>query len=136
MLTEICQYLRNWFEISKSFGWHSIVNGEIVGENLLDGQYFRIVGSALNDGVYQYGVDKLKDETFHGAVWAMAVPPAVATLAKDISDWVATNATAINSPYQSESFGGYSYSLRGGSDAGGLTWESQFAARLAPWRKI
>lgn len=144
MLTQICQYLRNWFERTKLFGEIVIEGGVIsIGGNvisLLDGQYFRIIGSVLNDGVHAYPASDLQDETFNGAIWCMAVPPVIVELAEDIQKWTEDNEAAISSPYSSESFGGYSYSLKSGSDSsgsqGGVTWESQFASRLSPWRKI
>lgn len=145
MLTEICQYLRNWFERDRLTGRFVVASGVITyadGTSLpiLEGQYYRIIGSIMNDGVHS--TDALTDEPeFIGAVWLMAVPPVVVQLDADITQWLTDNAAAVNSPYASESFGGYSYSLRsGGSGAGsensGATWQGQFAARLAPWRKI
>lgn len=147
MLTEICQFLRNWFErdiISSNF---VISGGTITAADgtalpLLSGQYYRIVGSVLNDGVHKYedNKDVLVDEVFNGAVWSMAIPPDFLALVADITSWCAANAEAINTPYQSESFGGYSYSLKNSGYASGgengVTWQSQFKARLSPWRKI
>ena len=160
MLTEICQYLRNWFVRDKLTGQFVVVGGLITyadgtALSLLEGQYYRVVGSVFNDGVHQYGtkevtvnnattevlIDPLTDEpAFDGAVWLMAVPPDFLALVNDITTWTETSADAINSPYTSESFGGYSYTLRtaSGSDGvtGGVTWQNQFKARLSPWRKI
>ena len=144
MLTELFQYLRNWFVKTKYFGGFSINNNTVTfsdgsSVSLVEGQYFRIIGSLLNDGVYKYGDTDLQDETFEGSVWSMAVPPAVASLITEILEWSEANSEAINSPYQSESFGGYSYTKAGGSSAsstGEISWQSQFAARLSPWRKI
>lgn len=151
MLTEVCQYLRNWFTRAQYFGEFTIENGELQTQfdggaeystiKLAKGQYFRIIGSALNDGVYRYPANNLRDEVFSGAVWAMAVPPAVIALADEITAWQAKyNApdSAMLSPYNSESFGGYSYSKSGtGAGSGeGVTWKNVFGARLAPWRKI
>lgn len=140
MLTEFFQYLKNWFEISKIFSSFSVSNGVLSYSDGKDiplsvGQLYRIVGSSLNNGVYKYGTDELTDETFTGAVWVMAVPPAVMALADDIEKWTTENGKIIDSPYQSESFGGYSGTLKSGS-SGCLSWKDQFAARLAPWRKI
>lgn len=145
MLTEICQYLRNWFVRDKILGWFSIENGVLLASDgtalpLLSGQYFRVIGSVFNDGVHQNG-DSLTDEpAFDGAVWLMAVPPDFLALVSDIADWIENNSAALNSPFSSESFGNYSYSLRSGSvngtDSGGVSWQSQFGSRLAPWRKI
>lgn len=145
MLTEICAYLKNYFlhnhEADIHSGEYVITHGSLESPSFLkDGQYYRIVGSALNDGVHQYGdrTDVLRDETFKGAIWAMYVPPSIVELAADIEAWQTANASALNSPYQSESFGGYSYSKSsgGGSSGGAYSWRDQFAARLNPYRRL
>lgn len=144
MLTEICAFLRNWFVRDKFIGDFVIANGQLTRSDgsalpLLSGQFFRVIGSIFSDGVHKTD-DVLTDEEFSGAVWSMAVPPDFLALADDIEGWVTDNAQAIASPYASESFAGYSYSLKSGSStsdgAGGLSWQTQFAARLNPWRKI
>ena len=143
MLTELCAELKNYFlrdrEADIHYGEYTISGGSIDLPFLLDGQYFRIVGSVLNDGVYQYPAAGLTDEEFSGAVWAMAVPPAVIALAADIEAWNEKNAEALASPYTSESFGGYSYTKASGSSSngsGGYTWRDQFASRLAKYRRL
>lgn len=147
MLTELCQELRNWFEKDKHFGTFTISGGQLTNcPYLQDGQYFRIVGSIFNDGVHQWPSDDLIDESFKGAIWAMAVPPAVVALCDDIEAWEAKYGGVdgvLMSPYSSESFGGYSYTkASGSSDSRGsrgstsLTWQSAFASRLNNWRKI
>lgn len=148
MLTEVCQYLRNWFDYDAAHnrlpswsGTFEIIGGEIpeLEGRLIYGQYYRIIGSLLNDGVHQYPADDLQDETFTGTIQSMAIPRALITLVDDISAWREKNHKRLNSPYQSESWDGYSYTLKSSGDAnggGGLTWQSQFAAQLAPWRKI
>lgn len=139
-LTELCQELNNWFEQDKIYGSFEIVDGHMSFDPvyLQDGQWFRIVGSVFNDGVYQYPVFDLKDETFGGAIWAMAVPKAVEDLAKDITAYELANADVIASPYNSESFGGYSYSKGTGNSSGGSAadWQAHFARRLNKWRKL
>ena len=142
MLTELCAYLKNYFLKDKScihVGKYTISGGSIDLPFLIEGQYFRIVGSALNDGVFRYPASELHDEVFEGSVWSMAVPPAVIALADEIDGWCEANADAINSPYASESFGGYSYSKRTSgreNDNGTITWQSQFAQKLNPWRRL
>ena len=143
MLTELCAELKNYFlrdrEADIHYGSYTISGGSIVLPFLLAGQYFRIVGSALNDGVYEYPAVGLTDETFAGAVWAMAVPPTVIALADDIEAWNAKNADALASPYTSESFGGYSYTKASGassSGGGAYSWKDQFASRLAKYRRL
>lgn len=140
MLNTICAEIRNYFlahrEKDIHSGTYTIRNGSIDLDFLLGGQYFRIVGSALNDGVYQYPTTELQDETFEGAVWAMSVPRSFIELATEIEDWVSANASVLSSPYTSESFGGYSYSKASGRNGGGYTWKDQFSTRLNAYRRI
>lgn len=147
MLTELCAELKNYFlrdrEADIHYGEYTISGGSIDLPFLLNGQYFRIVGSLLNDGVYQYPADGLADEVFTGAVWAMAVPPAVIALAADIEAWqnkYGSVESANMSPFSSESFGGYSYQKAQGfaSTGGGMltSWQDLFAGRLAKYRRL
>ena len=143
---EVCNYLKNWFDRNqpKYFGNVSIINGALSETyDLKVGQYFRIVGSTLNDGVYQYPITTLTDETFNGAIWGMSLPKAFIALLNDIEAWKTKYASADSaamSPFNSESFGGYSYSKSSGAgdtnkDKSG-TWQGVFGARLAPYRKM
>ena len=140
ILSELCQELKNWFckESDIHSGTYTIQNGELSLPFLLKGQYFRIVGSVLNDGVYQYEDGLvLQDETFTGTVWAMKIPQSVVDLASEIDTWIEKNGAVVASPYQSESWGGYSYSLKaGGTDSGALDWRIVFGGSLNRWRKL
>lgn len=146
MLTELCKEIKNWFEYAKFFGEFTIEDNAITGPySLQENQYFRIVGSVFNDGVYKYDENLvLVDETFKGAIWAMAIPNEVIALAAEIEAWAdkyQTVDSAAMSPFNSESFGGYSYSKSsGGSSSGNVdlsgTWQGAFADRLNHWRKI
>lgn len=140
MLSELCAEIRNYFLAHKEQDIHSgqfvIENGVLQVDFLTDGQYYRVVGSALNDGVFQYGVDVLADEEFKGSVWAMSVPQSFVDLADEIESWTSNNADVVNSPYSSESFAGYSYSKGSGKNGAGLTWIDQFSTRLNAYRRI
>lgn len=138
MLTELCQELHNWFNDEIIYGEFVIDGGNISLPFLQEGQYFRIAGSVFNDGVHQYGAtSSLHDETFDGAIWPMRIPQAVIDLSARIDKWCEDNAQALSSPYQSESWGGYSYSLRSGSgESGTFGWQSTFARELNRWRKM
>ncbi len=147
-LTELCQELRNWFVKSKYFGTFSVEGGEINVSDLVadgslhDGQYYRIIGSVFSDGVHKYGDgETLTDEVFEGAIWAMAVPPAVIELSERIDEWETKYGESVSSPYASESFGGYSYTKAGAGQGNANsnanpTWQSTFASELNRWRKI
>ena len=143
----VCSYLRNWFDKNQQnySGRIEIVNGALAETYSINaGQYFRIVGSSLNDGVYQYPVTTLHDEEFNGSIIGMAIPSAVIAIMDKIEAWESKYAvidSVAMSPYNSESFGGYSYSKSVGgsgdttqSKAG--TWQGVFGAELQPWRKI
>lgn len=144
MLSSVCQELKNWFDRDqpKIKGIFEISNGRIIKPEFIqviqNNQYFRIIGSVFNDGVYQYTPElELTDEIFTGAIWLMAVPKEVIDLSNEIDTWVETNRDVINSPYQSESFGGYSYSkATSGANGGNVSWQSTFASQLNRWRKI
>ena len=137
MLYELCLELNNFFEYARYIGNITIENGNVQTDLLQDGQYFRIVGSVFNDGVYQYPTTDLHDETYYGGLWAMAVPKDVIALAEEIKDWQTKYGGVDNmSPYQSESFGGYSYTKASGSDGGSAGWKDIFKGRLNKWRKL
>ena len=152
MLEQICDFIHNYFEYERHEGTFDIIGCAIELPFLADGQRFRIQGSALNDGIYTYRTGgmiydadgendvQLQAEHFTGAVTAMAVPKAVLDLAREINDWQVKNADALNSPYTSESFGGYSYTKATSSNASGvsgtLSWRDVFGKRLNAYRKI
>lgn len=137
MLTEICAEIRNYFVEEIRQGNYKIVNGKIEPLDFLkEGQYFRIVGSSLNDGVYQFpDYALLNDEEFDGSVWAMAVPPSFIALAESIQKYVESD-EAKPSAYTSESFGGYSYTKATDSNGLPLSWEKVFANKLNAYRRM
>ena len=139
MLEQVLMHLKNWFLVPGGIheGTYTIEDGGIALPFLANGQYFRICGSVFNDGLHQYPASDLKEETFDGTVWALAVPQAVIDLSTEIESWQAKNGDASVSTYQSESFGGYSYSKATDSASGGaVTWQSAFKRQLSAWRKI
>ena len=138
MLTELCAELRNYFEMpnGRHFGTFTISGGSIAPLDFLqEGQYFRIVGSVFNDGVYQYPASELTDEVFEGAVWAMAVPPTLIALSAEIKAYNDSDAGKV-SPYTSESFGGYSYTKATDANGAPIGWQKAFASRLNKYRKL
>ena len=138
MLEQVLRHLNNWFLVEIHEGTFTVENGSITLPFLLTNQYFRICGSVFNDGLHKYPAADLTDETFTGTVWALAVPKAVVTLSEDIAAWEEKNGEAVASPYQIESFGGYSYTKRSaGNDGGTLNgWQDAFRGRLNDWRKL
>ena len=141
MLNEICAELNNYFVKELYHGKFTIKDGQINCEEIQTGQYFRIIGSIFNDGVFVNSKPNslLIDEAFLGTVCAMAVPREVLSLCEDIEGWCEKYKDIQQSPYQSESFGGYSYSKKAENTNSGVsstTWQSVFKQRLNKWRKI
>ena len=139
MLEQVLMHLKNWLLVPGGIheGTYTIEDGGITLPSLANRQYFRICCSVFNDGLHQYPASDLKSESFDGTVWALAVPQAVIELAAEIEAWQKKNGDASVSPYQSESFRGYSYSKATDSASGGaVTWQSAFRSRLNAWRKL
>lgn len=135
MLEDVLQELNNWFLCPDGvhLGHYQVEDGSISLPFLSPGQYFRILGSVFNDGLYQYPTPDLTDETFDGAVWALAIPKALLSTVEEITVWTAKNGDG--GAYTSESFGGYSYSKATNSKGLAVGWRDVFAAQLAPWKK-
>ena len=153
MLQQICEHIHNFFERNVYDGDYSISNGMITPlPPIKEGQRFRIDGSDLNDGVYTYhsvggisndddsNLASLSDEDFAGSIHTMAVPSTIIQLALDIREWIDKFSAAIDSPFQSESFNGYSYTLKSGGATNvdgspAISWQNHFASQLNKWRK-
>lgn len=140
MLEELLRTLNNWFEKDSLVGTFKVVGGALlVPEGFLkDGQYLRVIGSTFNDGLHCWPVSDMVDEEFAGEVQALEIPPAVISLSSEIDRWRADNQKALDAPYASESFGGYSYSKEGsGSSQNASTgWRAHFRDQLNQWRRL
>ena len=137
MLEQILKHLNNWFLVADGVhtGTFTVQDGGVTLPFLQNGQYFRAVGSVFNDGLHQYPAENMTDEIFDGAVWALAIPKAVVSLADEVAAWQEKNGNP--GPYTSESFGGYSYSRATNSTTGqAATWQDTFRGRLNEWRRI
>ena len=133
MLDVVCREIRNYFVKSVHKGSFTVKNGTMQLPFLVEGQYFRVEGSVLNDGIYHYPATSLQDEAFSGRIVAMAIPPAFLELVDKIKDFEAKN---VVSPYTSESWGGYSYTKAKVSNGQAVGWKTAFAKELNVWRKI
>lgn len=112
-----------------------------------EGDRFLICGSRRNDGVYTYHANGITndddteaaglcDETFAGTIRVCAVPPAVLALSREKSEWEAAHSGELNGALASESFNGYSYTLKTGKNGGALTWfDTQAGQTLERWRR-
>ena len=150
MLLEICGYLKNFFVDTNYTGHITVVDGTVFCDGkeiaIAQDQYFTLVNEKAKSilGIYKYGKGELKDRDIAGAVWLMDVPDDLLALAGEITAWMekygGVESMAL-SPFNSESFAGYSYSKASGSSSdnsnnGTPMWVSQFGGRLARWRRI
>ena len=150
MLNQICAEIKNYFtyyDRDVHFGDYTIKDGVITPSIDFPTNYIRIVGSRKNDGVHVFDLETgwglVDEDKFHGAVWIMSPPADFLAMVSEIEAWQEKYG-GVNSenmsPYQSESFGGYSYSKSTGGSAVGSSsvpsWQSVYASRLKQWRRI
>ena len=139
MLEKVLRHIHNRFERDVVRGTFTIADSSFELPGVQYGQYYWIEGSVFNDGLHQHPDADLLDEQFDGAVWLLAIPRAVVELADRISDWTVKNQTQLDSPYQSESFGGYSYTKASDASSSGVNlegWMLKFRSELNPYRKL
>ena len=155
MLTDICDHIHNYFVLNPETdilsGTFQINNGTIDVPGVLDGQRFRIRGSRLNDGIYTYHSQTIKNdddeeemtlltETFTGTIELMSIPAAIRGLLQEIKDWMSKYGTVVANPFSSENVTGvYNYSKTVKSEnagGGSYSWQDVFRSRLNAWRKI
>jgi len=145
ILEQVLGSIHNWFVRDTMDVTDCQIEGAALPASVTfpDGVWYRIQGSYLNDGMHLRGDESegLTDETFSGTITTHVIPKALLSVVEEISDWNAKSGATANGPYQSESFGGYSYSLKGSSTASGTNapatgWRAVFAGRLNQWRKL
>lgn len=163
VMTQICAEVKNYFVRTASdiFRGTFAVSGGVMTlsdaadgradadfrEMFLSGRYIRVIGSVFSDGVHavqEDGTISAADETFAGEVWLMAPPTDFLLLADDIAAWTEKYGDKVTSPFASESFAGYSYSMRGTSrwrgdnsgSADDFGWQNAFRSRLNKFRRM
>ena len=132
---EIMKHIRNFFPIPEDAveGVITITDGQVQGMG--DG-FVLIEGSRFNDGVFELPEFSLHDETFTGRITPLAPPADFLELCREIIDWQNENGTKTTGPFQSESFGGYSYTRATDNNGLAIGWQDVFSKRLNVWRKI
>lgn len=146
MLDEICAEIKNYFwrNADDIFIGDFTISGGIISPpfDFDDCDYIRIVKSKKNDGVHKVSEMQLADESFHGAIWRMYPPISFLNLVAEIEQWQTKNGafdSVAMSPFNSESFGGYSYSKNSDNSVGNSsvpTWQSVYASRLKRYRRL
>jgi len=133
-MQDVMRKCRNWFVRRESYGTYTIVDGVINLPDLLPGQSFIINGSVFNDGMHD-DTTGLVDETFTGVIQYQNIPQEFKNFVTEIQMWEEKYGAVSDSPYQSESFGGYSYQKKEEGN-GGTAWYNipSIKARIASWR--
>lgn len=136
-LTEVMRACNNWFDITSYYCSFEIAEGHIVFpfEIASNYNYLKIQGSAGNDGVHAKD-EELNDESFIGTVELLRVPNDFLSLVKDIETYQEKYKVSCTNPFQSESFGGYSYTKATNASGGIFTWKDAFKDQLRMWRKL
>jgi hypothetical protein len=147
LLEQVLGHIHNWFVRDVITASRcAITDGALpssISSKLFDGQWYVISGSYLNDGLHRNdGTEELEDETFSGTIALLAIPRPLLQIVAEIGEWQDSAVRKVlDGPYASESFGGYSYTLKSDSGAnsgsGGLTgWRLAFRDRLNQYRKM
>jgi len=144
-------YLNNFFYIRDNSkgtvvyetGEYEIKSGIITAKNkYLVGQYIRVMGSILNDGVYIVSDDLITlqnttDEIFEGTICPLRIPRDFLSLVADIESFEERASKSKNrGTVTSETFAGYSYTVATNSEGLPNTWKDVFADRLSTYRKM
>ena len=141
-MEKILNYLNNYFYRFGEKGTYNITSNTIeVRGTYLEGQYIRLTGSILNDGVFKVinvedntiTIDGAVNEVFEGCIYSLAVPKEITELEKQINKYEEENQKG---GYASESFGNYSYTKAQSPNGGLATWKDVFRNELKPYRKI
>ena len=147
MIDEVCAYIHNYFNEDTATGrkliypgTYTITDGNIELPFLYVGQYYRVFGSKMNDGVHVYGEGELQDETFTGVIWEMRPPKSFLDMVTDIEAWVDKYDDVMKNPYQSEDMiGVYRYTkMTTGKVTGDYiaTWQNAYKHQLKQWRRL
>jgi len=138
LMKECNNYFYKWKEINT----FTIDNNSIVvNGKYLEGQYIKLVGSIMNNGVYQvetYSDNKitilgLVNEVFEGTIYGLSVPKSFAELASKIEEY---NSKNIISNKSSEGFNNYSVSFSKDKNGKPLQWQEIFKTDLDIYRQM
>ena len=129
---DVMRACRNYFPTGFTHGAWTLTDGLLSpGCGAKGGEWIAIAGSGRSDGVYQLNEDGsvpgAADESFTGTVYLLSPPRSFLALCEEIA---AHDAAHPASSVTGEKFGQYSVTCAAGG------WETAFAARLSPWRRM
>lgn len=139
----LMQECNNYFYKTYEYDIFKIENGVISSEGMYNvGQYIKIEGSTLNNGVYKIesmagnkiNIKGLDNELFEGVIFGLAVPDNFINLMETINKHI--NTLPKNANEVSESFNNYSITVATGSKGQPLQWQTIFSENINPFRQI
>ena len=130
LMQECNNYFYKTYEHSTFAIQNNVINS--TGKYLV-GQYIKIEGSILNDGVYKIesmnnnkiNITGLQDEVFEGCIYGLAVPKGFIDLSGKIKQFIDDPKAKITN-VTSESFNNYSYSRGTKQNGANITWNDIF----------
>ena len=139
-MTELMRAVRNCFVTGAADGLWRVEGGTLMGDTPLPHSGWVALEGR---GVYDLASGDLPDGEWEGRIWLLEPPADFLRLLEDINAWLAkTDDDSITSgavTRRRESFGVYAteteYGVSGTSDTP-VDWQSVFAARLAPYRRM
>lgn len=142
MLEEILKIINNYFYATGEKGSYNIQDNKLtVKRKYIQGQYIKIEGSIMNNGVHkvlevsdnQITLEEAINEEFEGVIYGLAIPKDIIRLEPKIKEF---ESKVKNSVYVSESVGGYSYTKAADKNGNVQSWVGAFANDLRPYRRI
>lgn len=141
-MEDILSYINNYFAVTKEEGTFKIEDNSIkIKGNYLQGQFIKLEGSVLNDGIHK--VENLGGETitltganneeFEGVIYSLAIPKDLINIAIKFEELKEKSPNGI---YDSESFGEYSYTLAKNSKGEIYRTLDGFKNELKKYRKM
>lgn len=128
-IADVMRHCNNYFEREAVDG-DFVITGDGVLSPAVDAPYIAITGSAHHDGVYAAGETLgAPQEAFTGRVWVLSPPKSFIELCSEIAAFAAAH--PAGSPV-GETFGGYSYTRRAGTEV----WAGAFSAALRPYMRM
>lgn len=140
----LMQECNNYFYKTYEHSTFAIQDGIInsTGKYLV-GQYIKIEGSILNDGVYKIesmnnnkiNITELSNEVFEGCIYGLSVPKGFIELSTKIKQFIDDPKAKITN-LTSESFNNYSYSRGSKQNGANITWNDIFIDDIRSYKSL
>ena len=142
-MTQLMRAVRNCFAAGWAEGPWTVADGVLTGPVPLPPGWIAIEGRGAFEVAADGHAEGLPEGTFDGKIWLLEPPEDFLRLREEINAWLARQEEGVGSAAgaavtrRRESFGAYStetaYAV---AESATGTWESAFAARMAPYRRM